>query len=262
MNRRSVDPADYQNVARPVAAMAKRFRHGTELEPHTHRRDQLLYAIEGIMRIRTDTDLWIVPPDRAVYVPRRTAHSVSMQGRVEMRTLYIASDAGTSLPHDVAILDVSDLLGALIVALFDEPVEYDPAGRGGMLAALILYELAHSRRSRASIPMPQDQRLAQLCGALLENPARHETLDQWADLVGASPRTIARLFKAELGLPFAAWRQRVRFHSAMEALSRGERITSVAHRSGYSNASAFTAAFRRAYGFPPSHFPGKAAPTG
>jgi len=90
---RSTDPRDYQSVARPFAAMAKSFADGFEIEPHSHARDQLIYAVSGLMRVRTAHDAWIVPPDRAVYLPARTTHSISMRGDVEMRTLYIARGA-------------------------------------------------------------------------------------------------------------------------------------------------------------------------
>ena len=63
---RSTDPDDYQALPRPVAAMAKPFPSGFEIAPHEHARDQLLYAVAGVMRIETETEAWIVPPDRAV----------------------------------------------------------------------------------------------------------------------------------------------------------------------------------------------------
>ena len=66
---RSTDPRDYQRVPRPFAAMAKRFADGFEIAPHSHQRDQLIYAVSGLMRVRTEHEAWIVPPDRAVYVP-------------------------------------------------------------------------------------------------------------------------------------------------------------------------------------------------
>jgi len=63
---RSTDPRDYQRVARPFVAMAKSFVDGFEIEPHHHARDQLIYAVSGLMRVRTAREAWIVPPDRAV----------------------------------------------------------------------------------------------------------------------------------------------------------------------------------------------------
>ena len=99
--------------------------------------------------------------------------------------------------------------------------------------------------------MPRDARLKRLCKALLENPARSETLDEWAHAAGASPRTLSRLFSTEVGLSFTQWRQRVRFHNAMEAIVRGEPVGAVSRANGYASASAFTAAFRKVLGVTP-----------
>ena len=81
---RSVDAADYQFVPRPLAAMSKSFRDGFEIAPHHHARDQLVYAVTGVMRVRTEAEAWIVPPDRAVYLPAHTVHSISIRGQVEI----------------------------------------------------------------------------------------------------------------------------------------------------------------------------------
>ena len=44
---RSTDPADYQRVPRPVAAMAKDFAAGHHIAPHSHERAQLIFAAPG-----------------------------------------------------------------------------------------------------------------------------------------------------------------------------------------------------------------------
>jgi AraC-like DNA-binding protein len=176
-----------------------------------------------------------------------------------MRTLYIQPGAAPGLPAKPAVMDISGLLRALILALLAEPVLYDEKGRGGLLAGLILDELAKARHLQLVIPMPRDERLKRLCKALLDNPARSETLDEWAAEAGASPRTLSRLFSSEVGLSFTQWRQRVRFHNAMEAIVRGEQVGAVARANGYESASAFTAAFRKALGMTPSALTGSRA---
>lgn len=249
---RSIEPKDYQSVPRAIAAMAKSFAPGDTIPPHVHPRDQVLYATRGVMRVATGREAWIVPPDRALYLPAGLEHGVAMRGRVEMRTLYIKPGVMPSLPEAPAVLEISGLLRALILALLEEPVLYEEKGRGGLLAGLILDELARAQHLQLMIPMPRDPRLKRLCKALLDDPARSETLDQWAEEAGASPRTLSRLFASEVGLSFTQWRQRVRFHNAMEAIVRGEPVGQVAHANGYDSASAFTAAFRKAMGMAPS----------
>ena len=251
---RSTDPRDYQRVARPFAAMAKSFADGFEIEPHHHRRDQLIYAVSGLMRVRTEHEAWIVPPDRAVYVPGRTTHSISMRGEVEMRTLYIARDAVPNLPSGATVMAVSDLLRDLILALIDEPVLYDRAGRGGAIVSLILSEIMRAPRLPLVIPMPHDPRLRRVCTRLLADPSDLRTIEGWSQIAGASARTLARLFESECQLTFTAWRQRVRFHNALEAIAQHQPIERIAADNGYRSPSAFSAAFRALMGHAPTAF--------
>lgn len=248
MPDRSTDPLDYQAVPRPLAVMAKSFPDGFHIARHHHARAQLLWSVSGMLRVRTDAAAWIVPADRAVWLPAGVEHELDICGNVEMRTLYVAP----LLSARPLVLEVSDLLRALILALVQEPVLYDESGRAGAIAGLILDEIGRARRLPLVLPMPRDPRLASVCAALLRDPASDLTLDGWAERAGASARTLARLFEREVGLSFAAWRQRVRFHNALEALGAGEPVGLVAARNGYRSASAFTEAFRRVMGVLPS----------
>jgi AraC-like DNA-binding protein len=250
--RRSDDPQDYQDVPRPLAAMAKTFPDGFEIRPHAHRRDQLLYAVHGIMRVQIEDEAWIVPPDRAVYIPGGTVHSISVRGNLEMRTLYLAPDIDPDLPGKPTVLEVSHLLTSLILALIDEPLIYDQSGRGGALATLILSEITRAKRLALGVPMPRDPRLGRICAALLADPSSRLTLDAWSQSAGASARTLARLFEREVGMSFGVWRQRVRLHNAIEDIAAGAPVARIAARSGYRSASAFSAAFRKVMGVTPS----------
>jgi AraC-like DNA-binding protein/quercetin dioxygenase-like cupin family protein len=249
---RSTDARDYQRVARPFAAMAKSFIDGFEIEPHSHPRDQLIYAVSGLMRVRTAHEAWIVPPDRAVYVPAGTTHALVMRGNVEMRTLYIARSAAADLPSQATVIAVSALLRELVLALLEEPLLYDKSGRGGAIVALIVSEIARAQRLPLVIPMPHDARLRRVCAQLLADPSDRRTLDSLSEIAGASARTLARLFESELHLSFTAWRQRVRFHNALEAIARNVPVERIARDNGYRSPSAFAAAFRTVMGHAPT----------
>ena len=66
------------------------------------------------------------------------------------------------------------------------------------------------------------------------------------------PRTLARLFRDELGTSFARWRQQVVLAHAMPMLARGVSVARVAQASGYASESAFSAMFKSAMGLPPT----------
>jgi AraC-like DNA-binding protein len=254
---RSTDPEDYQDLPQPIGAMSKNFSDGFVIPMHEHERDQLLYATSGIMRLQTDQEAWIVPNDGAVYIPSGTPHSIEMHGAVTMRTLYI--DTGhintghnSARPQGLSVVAVSGLLRELVQALSEEPVVYDEDGRVGLLAKLISMEIGRARALAFNVPLPKDARLQRVCAELLANPADRRTLEAWSEVAGASSRTLARLFEHDLGMSFNHWRQRIRFHNALEALSRGVSVAHVAQDHGYCSASAFSAAFSKVMGVSPS----------
>jgi AraC-like DNA-binding protein len=260
MPARSTNRDDYQRVPRPVAAMAKDFPNGFVIAPHSHPRAQLVYAADGVMRVISPLGAWVVPPLRAAWIPAGIEHEVRMGGSVAMRTLYIDPKAAPPALAACTVIEVTPLLRALILRAVEEPIEYDEAGAAGLVMALILKELASATTVPLRIPLPSDPRLATLCRALLDHPAKGHTLDAWAERVGASARTLARLFQRETGMGFTQWRQQVRLAEAVGRLAKGNSVARVAESLGYGSASAFTAMFHRTLGATPRQYLGRGRP--
>ncbi len=240
-----------ERVDRPLAGFAQDYVAGHDTGWHSHARAQLLYAVSGAMRVETEAALWIVPATRALWVPAGAQHRVCMPGAVQMRALFLREDAAAAGPAHAAALPVSALLRELVLATCAEPVAWDPAGRGPHLVALILAELRAAPRLPLSVPAPRDARLLRLADALRADPADARTLEEWAPLCAASPRNLARLFRRETGLSFAAWRQALRLAEAAAMLADGMPPARVAARVGYASAPAFGAAYRAAFGVTP-----------
>jgi AraC-like DNA-binding protein len=254
MSAKSTDPADYQSVPRAVAAMPKDFDAGFEIAPHRHERAQLIHATAGTMRVSTDDAVWVVPPQRALWMPAGVQHSIVMSGNVTMRTLYLREDAARPMPASCHVLPVSPLLRELIVRATELPLHYDEAGPAGHVVTLLLAELHSAETLPLHLPMPRDRRLRTICTSLLAAPGDARTLEEWAASASASPRTLARLFVAETGLTFGSWRQQARVLEAMGRLGGGQPVTDVAHDLGYESVSAFSAMFRRAAGSSPRQY--------
>ena len=251
---RSIDPEDYQDVPRAIAAMAKDFPDGHRIAPHRHRRSQLVFAAEGVMVVSTTQGTWVVPPNRAVWMPAETEHSIRSWGNVAMRTLYIRADAAGPLPGKCCVIAVSPLLRELILRAVELPLLYDERGPAGRVMALILDEIRTLPELPLHLPWPADPRLRRLCEAIRGDPASERRLEDWAADVGASSRTLARLFRRETGMSFGAWRQQVRLVDALGRLATGQPVTTVALDLGYQSPSAFTSMFRRALGRAPTRY--------
>jgi AraC-like DNA-binding protein len=118
----------------------------------------------------------------------------------------------------------------------------------------VLDELRRARPVRLGVPLPTDKRLRALCEAVLADPTRHAALEGWASEAGASTRTVARLFRLELGTGFVQWRQQVLLAKALALAARKLPMARIAAELGYASPSAFTAMVRRSVGAPPSVF--------
>jgi AraC-like DNA-binding protein/mannose-6-phosphate isomerase-like protein (cupin superfamily) len=251
---KSTNRDDYQATPRPLAGMAKDFADGFRIEPHSHLRAQLSWALSGVMTVTASRGTWVVPPNRALWIPARTEHEVRMSGAVAMRAIYVDPGVAGEVAAECKVILVSPLLRALMLELVAAPLDYDENGRVGHVAALFLDEIRVLDAQPLHIPRPSDKRLQRVCEALLSDPGRRETLEEWSTLAGASSRTLARLFVRETGLRFVDWRHQVRLAQALVRLAHGQDIATVARVVGYDSASAFTAMFRQSLGKTPRDY--------
>lgn len=247
-------PRKPPTAAEPVTVNKRTLPADVFVPRHDHPWAQLAWATAGAMRIAADGATWIAPPSRAVWIPPRIEHEVVAIGAVELRTVYVAPGAAP-LPLDAClVLEVSPLLGALIEELAAGPSVPVDANRRELLTRLALDEMGRAARLSFRLPLPTDRRLRALCDALLAAPADERRLEDWAGQTGASPRTLARLFRAELGMSFGQWRQQMRLAQAAALVAKGKPLAAVADALGYASPSAFSAMFKRAFGMPPSRF--------
>jgi AraC-like DNA-binding protein len=251
---KSTDRKDYQETPRPLAGMAKDFADGHWIEPHRHPRAQLTWAAAGVMTVTAAQGTWVVPPNRALWIPAGTEHAIRMSGVVAMRAIYVDAAVAQTIAGDCKVILVSPLLRALMLELVAAPLDYDESGRIGHVVALFLDEISLLDAQPLHIPMPTDKRLRRVCDALLRDPARRDSLEDWSAFAGASSRTLARLFQRETGMRFVDWRHQVRLAEALVRLAQGQSIAVVARAAGYDSTSAFTAMFHHALGKTPRYY--------
>lgn len=234
----------------PVTVNLRSTPANVRVDAHAHTWAQLAFPIRGAMQVAAAGMTWIVPVFRAVWIPPDIMHEVAMLGEVELRTLYIHADAAP-LPLDACVVvELSPLLRSLIDALGESGVER----RSQLMMQLILEEIRIAPPLSLGLALPRDRRLKALCDALMSDPASPRQLADFARDIGASARTLARLFQTEMNTSFGAWRQQLRLARAIDALGRGIPMEQVAAEVGYANPAAFSTMFKRALGVPPSRF--------
>lgn len=205
------------------------------------------------MQVTTREGIWIVPPQRALWIPIGMPHEILMEGHVAVRMLYL--DRVTSAPFGAhcRVLAVSPLLRELILAAVQAHGERD-ATTLRLAMPLLLHALHGADEAPFRIPVPSDHRLRKACQRLLDDATRTDTLEQLAARVGASSRTLARLFESELRMSFVRWRQHVRLARAISQMSLGRPIKTVARDAGYASCSAFCSMFQRIIGSSPTAY--------
>ena len=244
-----------------VHLVARLYRKGHRLGTHVHREAQLVYAARGTMQVTTPKGRWLVPPDRAVWVPALLEHSIDVLADIDMRTLYFDLDwlARQDRRDDLDaeyVVRVSRLLHETILALFDGGRN---AERAAMLVKLTLLELHAAEDSATFIPLPHEARCRRAADIVLADPTGAHDIENLARAVGTSARTLSRLFASETQLSFKSWCQRARIAAAIEKLSTEANfpVKQLASELGYASVPAFSHAFRQVTGKTPTEFSGK-----
>ncbi|WP_026930138.1 AraC family transcriptional regulator [Glycomyces tenuis] len=224
---------------------------GQWILPHRHPQHQLAWTRSGVLSIAVDDTYWVLPPTRALWLPAGVVHRTGATRDAVLCSLYLEPDR--------CGLD------------WTEPT---PVGVNGLLAHLIAYlnrdDLADAMRLRAEavvldllqplptmpidVPYPVDERACAVADALLADPADQRGLEAHARAVGASRRTLTRLFVRDTGMSFDRWRTQVRLRASLALLAEGQPVSKVARDVGYSTPSAFLAAFRRTVGTTPKRY--------
>ncbi len=214
----------------------------------------LVWASRGVISVSVDGSLWVVPPHQAVWVPPRVAHAVRMAGRGTLRQVYFAPDYGDALPNVPQVVLVGALLRELLrracsLGTLDTSIDVQRN-----VCDLLMHELVEVRVEPLELRMPRDPRALRAAEAVRAAPSESVTAATIVRDANASVRTIERLFRAETGTSFGAWRQRARLVHAMTQLADGATVSAVGLAIGYASTSAFVAAFRATVGMTPGQY--------
>ena len=225
-----------------------------KIHKHSHDWHQLIYASRGVMTVNTSTGSWVVPSRRAVWVPGGIEHEIEMSASVSVRTLYLRTGLSAALPNKCCVVNVSPLLRELILRTIDIGMLNRTVATHKHLIDVILDQFRTLPTIPLNLPMPADIRALRIAELVRNNPGDAKSLDRLAKKIGASKRTIERLFQTETEMTFGKWRQQLRMLHALRLLAAGENVTTAALEVGYDSTSAFISAFKNAVGTTPGRY--------
>lgn len=229
-----------------------RLASGDQIPAHRHDDHQIVYAGRGVLAVTTDRGSWIAPATRAIWIPAGTFHAHRAYGELKLHTVGLAAADNPLRLDSPTVLTVGPLLRELIIAYTRHEPETPARAR---VRAVLLDQLRSSPQQPLHVPAPTTALLTAVCDILQANPGDSRTLAELGHLVGASDRTLSRLFREDLGMTFPQWRTQLRLHRALILLAERTPVTTVAHQCGWSSASAFIEVFRRSFGHTPGASP-------
>jgi AraC-like DNA-binding protein len=225
----------------------------------SHPRGHLVYAARGVLSVHTERGTSIVPANRVAWTPARYTHYHRAHGETDMRIVFLPASLTRLAPDHPAVFTVSGLAREVLLALTGPRGDgraadgYDRAALA-RLRRVLIDELREAREQPLQLPEPRDDRLRAIARMLHEQPADNTPLAELGRTIGASARTLSRLFRDELGMTFYEWRTQLRIYHALVLLADGHDTTRVAHACGWANPSSFIVAFTGIIGTTPGRY--------
>lgn len=243
-----------EGLPRPISMLVKSLPPQTIIARHSHDWGQLVYASEGVLIVTTTVGSYLVPPQRAVWVPPQLEHDVGSLPGAQLASVYIEPREAGQLPAQCCVIEVSTLLQSLILEAVTVEKNYEWHSAAGRLLRTLRDQIAVAQTVPLHLPWPEDSRLQTICSQLQLDPADNRGLEQWGQLVGASSRTLTRQFQQQTGIGFRQWRQQLRLQLALQYLAEGQAVTSTALTLGYESTSAFIHMFQKQLGLTPGEY--------
>ncbi|MFF1877616.1 AraC family transcriptional regulator [Leifsonia sp. NPDC058230] len=225
----------------------------------SHSRGHLVYAASGVLAAHTEGGTSIVPANRVAWIPAGFTHYHRAHGDTDMRIVFLAPDLAGLLPGRPTVFLASGLAREALLALTG-PRNDDQAGPDdsrpahARLLRVLVDELREAQEQPLHLPEPHDDRLQAIARMLHEDPADNTPLAELGRRIGASSRTLSRLFRTELGMTFYEWRTQLRIYHALIFLADGCDTTQTAYACGWANPSSFITAFTAILGTTPGRY--------
>ncbi|RDI11442.1 helix-turn-helix domain-containing protein [Comamonas sp. AG1104] len=246
---------DPDQVDRPVIVLPMQSGPGDwGMDFHAHSKSQLMVTNAGLITLETDAGVCVVPPRSAAWIEGGMPHRVSCSGAASGYIVFVAAGAARPMAGPCHALAVSPFLSALLERVQALPQRYRLDDGDGRLMQVLIDEIQAAQPEGLHLPMPRDRRLRRMASALCAEPQLQARLADWAQRIGMSERSMTRLFLAETGLTVNQWRRQLHVLTALQQLSEGQRIQTVADALGYESAPAFVTMFRKAVGSSPRRF--------
>lgn len=238
----------------PLYLRYSQIQGGNALAEHSHPWGQLSHISLGIMEVEVTGRRLIAPPEFLVWVPANEPHSAYNDRTLHYTSIYVSEALSANLPTASCLLQLTPLLKALLDDFVARRVSHMSTPSDVLQAELLIDRLAVADSQHNYLPWSSDRLLGTLLASLQAAPDDNRTLEQWAEQLHTTSRTLARRCHRDLGMSFGQWRTRLRMVQALSWLRGPMPIQEMAWRLGYGSTSAFIAMFQREQGCSPQRY--------
>ncbi|MEM8906182.1 MAG: AraC family transcriptional regulator, partial [Actinomycetota bacterium] len=217
---------------------------GCDAEHH-----HLVWSHDAGVEVRTTQLSITVTSPIGLWIP--VGHPYSVEGTAPWRTARFVAGTCPASWRRIATITLDDVVGPMLTHLHRHPRR---SWSRDLLSAVVAHLEEQFLRRPLPLRFPTDHRAREVAEALIDDPASSWDLRDWAEQVGASERTLRRLFTEQTGMPFRSWRAKARLQAATRLLTSGRSVSEVARRCGYSSTDAFTRAFTTDAGMSPTRY--------
>ncbi|VTU16821.1 HTH-type transcriptional repressor of iron proteins A [Variovorax sp. SRS16] len=238
----------------PFIAGRERVTHCDRAVVHAHAWPQIGLPAERALTVFVGDVLLVVPPGTAVWMPAELPHRATCLKEMDVRIVAVNPRRAPQALRFPCVLDTSAFYRELLCHMGAVDIEDRSGAYADRLLDVLVAQTRAAPAGALSLKMPQDRRLRTIATALLEDVLDERTLADWAQIVGASYRTLARHFVQETRLTYHEWRQALLAVEAIRRLGQGDSVGAVAADLGYASIAGFSAMFKRTTGRAPSSY--------
>ncbi|MGV0646135.1 helix-turn-helix transcriptional regulator [Mycolicibacterium sp. XJ2546] len=224
---------------------------------HSHDVHQIEYAVGGVVEVETDCAHYLLPPQQAAWIPAGLAHQATMNP--DVRTVAVMFDP-LLIPDGgdrARIIAVSPLIREMMLYALRWPIDRrhgDDISDGFFRTLANLVSEALDHEAPLSLPASEHPIVA----AAMAHTKEHldtVTVEDVSRAVAVSERTLRRLFRDTLGMPWRTYLLHARMLRAMALLAApGQSVQATSSAVGFDSLSSFTRAFAQFCGETPTTY--------
>lgn len=212
----------------------------------------LLWQVRGESDVLLDDEPAAIAHGHALWIPAGIRHTLTVHASSVLLPMFFpVAETATTLDRITVITVDRDLRTLFLAFVQSEATIIRPAAN---LARQILSLIEDRPVAVTALAMPVSPPARAVAETLRFNPGDDRSVDELAESVHTSARTLERAFLAEVGTTLRRWRIRNRVEAATILLRTATNVEAVAHRVGYGDVSAFRRVFKTYVGTTPGDY--------